>query len=106
MADLVGMRVRDRVTGVVTVDISDRLTRIIGVVNSGSANGSITVPGFVNGDGWVATLEAPETNSSQSALFSYPRGTISGTTLSWDFPAPSGGLSYSIVPCDLMYGVY
>lgn len=106
MADLVGMRVRDRTTGLVTVDISDRLTRIIGVVYSGSSPGSIQVPGFVNGDGWVVTLEEPEPSSSQSAMFRFPRGVVSGTTLSWDFPAPGGGSTSTIVPCYLMYGVY
>lgn len=105
MADLVGMRVRDRTTQAITLDISDRLTRVIGVINSGTSPGSISVPGFANGAGWVATLEQPETNPSTSAVFRYPKGTISGTTLSWDFPAPSGSTS-EIIPCDLMYGVY
>lgn len=105
MADQVGVRVRDRATGNIILDITDRLTRVIGVFNSGSAAGSLNVPAFAMGAGWAAVLEAQLPPSSPSTLYSYPIISISGTTLSWSFPNYQGQ-SITIIPCDIIYGVY
>lgn len=103
MADLFGMRVRDRNTGQITVDLTDRLTRMIGVVSSGSGPGSIVVPGFSNGDGWACVMEVPTPNNNLSNQWIYPLVSISGNTLSWSFSGPSGAVN---VPCNIIYGVY
>jgi len=104
MADILGMRARDRATGEVIVDITDRLTRVIGVFNSGSSAGSLNVPGFANGDGWAAVME-PYAPGGPSTLWSYPIVEIAGTVISWRFPNYQGQ-STTIVPCDVVYGVY
>jgi len=98
-----GLRVRDRTTGLVTVEITNRLTRTIGVINTGSSAGSISVPDFALGAGWACVLESPEPNPNLSFTWSYPIVSISGTTLSWSFLGLGGS---TIVPCDVIYGVY
>lgn len=103
MADVIGLRVRDRITGQVTLDITDRLTRRIGVVNSGSFASSITVNDFSLGEGWATVLEVPTPNQNLANEWKFPRLSISGNVLSWDFPGPTGA---TVVPCDIMYGVY
>lgn len=105
MADVVGFRVRDKLTGNIIVDITDRLTRVIGLFNSGSSAGSISVPGFALGAGWAAVLESQLPPSSPSTLYSYPIISINGTMLSWSFPNYQGQ-SITIMPCDIIYGVY
>lgn len=104
MVDTVGFRVRDR-SGTIILDITDRLTRVVGLFNSGGGGGSITIPAFALGAGWAAVLEAQLPPSSPSTLYSYPIVSISGTTLSWSFPNYQGQ-SITIIPCDIIYGVY
>lgn len=105
MADLVGFRTRDKNTGNIIIDITDRLTRVIGLFNSGSTGGTINVPAFALGAGWAAVLESQLPPQSPSTLYSYPIVSISGTTLSWSFPNYQGQ-PITIVPCDIIYGVY
>jgi hypothetical protein len=99
----VGLRVRDAATGAVLVEITDRLTRVIGVVNTGTSPGSISVPGMATGLGWGCVQEVPPPNPNIVNRYRFPRITISGTTLSWDFP---GTASLPAVACDVIYGVY
>lgn len=99
----VGMRIRDPNTGVIVLEISDRLTRIIGNINSGSSPGSISVPGFAYGEGWAAVVEGVNPNAALFSRVRYPRISISGTNLSWDFP---GIPQDPIVACLIVYGVY
>jgi len=103
MVEIIGMRVRDRATGLVVVDVRDRLTRRIGVVNSGAHPSSIVVDDFSLGEGWAVVLEAPVPNQNIVYEWKYPRLSINGNVLSWDFPGRSGA---QVVPCDIMYGVY
>lgn len=105
MADVIGLRVRDRTTGLVTVEITDRLTRVIGFFDSGGANSSINVPAFAMGAGWAAVMEYQPAGQSQTNLYSYPVVLISGTTLSWSFPDYQGQ-SNTRVSCGIIYGVY
>ncbi|MCU7649480.1 hypothetical protein [Pseudomonas piscis] len=102
MADAIGLRVRDRFAGKVTLDITDRLTRRIGVVNSGESASSITVNGFSLGNGWAIVLEAPVPDPD-FVEWIFPKLSISENVLSWDFPGPEDAF---VVPCDIMYGVY
>ncbi|UOL48386.1 hypothetical protein [Pseudomonas phage Almagne] len=102
MPDLIGMRIRDQTSGLVVVEITDRLTRIIGTFNTGSGAGSMNVPDFSLGTGFACILEAPDPVNNLSNTWRFPRVTISGTTMSWDFPGQSG----TNVACDVVYGVY
>lgn len=102
MADLVGMRVRDRFSGLVTLEITDRLTRTIGSFNTGTAGGSINVPAFAEGAGYACILEAPDPSNNLNTFYRFPRVTISGTTMSWDFP----GNGTEPIACQVEYGVY
>lgn len=103
MADVIGMRVRDPNTGVITLDITERLTRLIGIVYSGTSPGAIAVPDFAIGEGWAAIVEGTNPNGNLFSNVRYPRIIISGTVLSWDFP---GLVNDPIVPCNIIYGVY
>lgn len=107
MATIRGLRVRDRATGTIILDITDRLTRVIGVINSGSAAGSVSIPAFSLGGGWAAVLESQLPPSSPSTLYSYPIVSIDNVnlTLSWSFPNYQGQ-TVTIIPCDIIYGVY
>lgn len=89
-------------SGQLVVDITDRLTRVIGQVESGSAPGSIQVPAFgVYGAPW-AFVQQRNASADQFGKRT-ARVTISGTTLSWDFP---GLASWQILPATIIYGVY
>lgn len=99
MADVIGLRVRDKVTGMVTLEITDRITRVIGKVDTGTAPGSITVPQFEDNDAWVVRSElVPDIVNTAKR----PIPVISGTTLSWSFPTGYG----SAMSATLIYGIY
>lgn len=99
----VGLRIRDGATGVVTLEITDRLTRGIGRFNSGSSPGAFSVPDFAMGAGFAEIVEAPPPNPSPYQAYRKPRVFVSGTTISWDFP---GVAEWPVLPCDIIYGVY
>ncbi|MCE7762958.1 hypothetical protein GQL56_09925 [Pseudomonas putida] len=83
------------------VDITDRLTRIIGQVSSGSSPGSIQVAAFgTYGTPW-AFVQQRNASADQFGKRTV-RVTISGTMLSWDFP---GLTSWDILPGTIIYGV-
>lgn len=78
-----------------------RLTRILGTVNSGVVAGSVTVANFVQGTPFFHFV--PRTGYSvKNRLF--PDVSISGTTLSWTFPAADA--NSEPWPTDILYGVY
>jgi len=79
--------------GRLVCDISDRLGRVIDIVDTGLSDGSISVPGFSWGTPW-ASVQPYDSN-----VFFTPTVTIQGTTLSWSFPQQSRGA------CLLIYGV-
>lgn len=76
----VGLRVRDNVTGEVTVEVADRLVRLIGTIRITSAPGSFVVPGASSPFFYLTS----DSNGS-----SIPPVTISGRTLSWPLLSPS-----------------
>ena len=88
--------------GVIQVDITSRLQKILGFVDiDGSAtSGSITNEQLANGELWYffLTISYPELRVT-STPSSLPTITKSGNTLYWKFPRES-------VKCRLMYGVY
>lgn len=76
-------------------DGSKRLGRLLGSVQSGLAEGAISVPDFAQGAGWVMPAHGG------NAIYG-PWPVVSGTTLSWSFQAPAG----QRVDTLLLYGVY
>ena len=89
-------------TGLQTVDITDRLTRIIGSIYVNSP-GSMNVPEFAQGSPivWALPQRSALNNGIQPGA-SAIRATVSGTTLSW---SSAGGDGTTYVPTTIIYGV-
>lgn len=92
-----GLRIRDTV-GNVKIDISDRLTRILGIITVG-APGATSNGEFVNGTPWAVILD-PNTDVAARSQPMVPR--FSGTTLLWEALQP--GVPYRVTR--IMYGLY
>lgn len=97
----VGVRIRNSDTGKIVLDITDRLTRILGSVNTGTNPGSIVVPEFAQGSPWY--YFAGVGRSSPFDNGNKPIVTISGNTLSWAFTNFSGRTRYADT---IIYGLY
>lgn len=91
-----GLQVFDA-NGNLTLDITDRLTRVIGsfTVAAGAAAGSITVAQFSTGTPWVFPLIYSINGDNTDPAFS-----ISGTTLSWT------ANTAALIDVFVIYGVY
>lgn len=102
-----GLRIRDPATGQVTLSITDRITRGLGAVYTGTSNGSITVPEFSQGEPWYFCSAPIEIFNAQRG----PRITRSGNVLSWDWDYPGGtrttgeGPPLTRVPGLISYGI-
>ncbi len=75
---------------------TDRLARVLGVVNTNAADGSLTDAGLTTGAAYFAFFP-----SSMTADRYWPTVTVSGSTLSWSYAMPSyrvGGV--------ILYGIY
>lgn len=71
--------------GSLQFDLSNRLGRIVGTVATGTSNGSATVAGLAEGQGfWFRT----ETSVNTSTAKELPEVSFSGTTVSWVFRNP------------------
>lgn len=94
--------------GRLIVDITDRLTRIIGQVYTGDQPGSIQVPGWASyGTPWVFVLQRPNASFTPLNGTRFVRPTISGDTLSWDFEPNSPSYNHwPRIPGTIQYGVY
>lgn len=86
--------VRDPVTGAVIFDSSTRLFRVLAVVNTGTANGSVSLPDATQGDLVVATGDVEKY---------HPTFSKSGSTVSWNFGASATGDRQA---ADAVIGVY
>lgn len=94
-----GLQVFDG-SGVLVVNIGDRLGRILGSVDVGTENGSVTVPGFSLGQPFYFLRAI----GPQQGTFP-PTITVSGNTLYWS--APSGyNSAWDRTPGTIFYGVY
>jgi hypothetical protein len=98
MTDVYGFRVWDA-AGNIIHDITDRLSRTLGVTTIGTASqtGSVTHAGFADGEPyWICT----STDASNQFFILAPNFSFFGTTLSWDW-----GTAIPRCNCQLVYGV-
>jgi len=92
-----GLQVFDA-SGNIVLDITDRLTRVLGEVNTGAAAGSVTDAGLSSGDPWYIAFRVDGAMwSSADADLAI---SISGTTLSWSY---GSGTAQNMT---ITYGVY
>jgi len=95
-----GLIIRNPVTGVVEIEITTKLTRMVGQVHTYGVNGSIVVPEFASGYPYF-TLSRLQ-SSGYGYLIS-PKLSASGTTLSWTYGANSPAAPQDAL---IVYGVY
>lgn len=84
--------------GRIVMDTSTRCGRILGVGNTGLADGSITPAGADQGDLWVVTI--PSHNNYNQ--YDRPKFTITGNTISWTWTA---GAASERIAYEFYYGV-
>ncbi len=75
---------------------TDRLARVLGVVNTNAADGSLIDVGLATGEAYFAFFPAAMTGG-----WYWPTVTVSGTTLSWSYAGAS-----SRVAGFILYGIY
>lgn len=103
-----GLQVFDS-NGVIVFDVTDRLSRVLGIITTTASNGSISDPGLLTGTPWWMIIDDwGGASDTYSLTTSVPLITASGSTLSW---APQPGLApgyatMPIRPVQLIYGVY
>lgn len=79
------------------VQITDRITRMCGVVYTGISAGSVTIPTEAGtGTVWWCII-------GQAASIGMPNVTVSGATLSWNFDYPGNVNNRGAY---LIYGLY
>lgn len=89
--------------GNLILDVTDRLTRILGEVNTGTTSGSMVDNNFLSGSPFYL-VQTTLTDFKRTAV---PISvSISGNTLSWSFVHSYRGASYQLVPYIIVYGVY
>ena len=80
-------------SGLPVVRLTDRLRAIIGVFNTGTTAGSVSVPGLARG----AAFYIVQTGwSSAVGASNLPQISISGTTVSWSIPFPGDTQSVTV----------
>lgn len=89
-------------TGAQVVSITDNLCRFIGQIDTGTVAGSVAVPEFANGRGFVYTLDSGGTGFNPIEAVTRPNVEISTSGFSWSFP--SGPPTLKSLP--VIYGVF
>lgn len=84
--------IRDRITGVITLDLSRRVVKLLGTMTTvaGSA-GNITVAGNGDGDVWFSAIPATDGAGGNT-----PSVTLSGRIISWTAAAATVTITYGI----------
>lgn len=93
-----GLILRDEI-GNVTLNVTDRITRILGQVQTGTGGGSHVDPGLATGTPWWWL--SGERNNNEPM----PYVTITGNTIQWAVP-PAPNQQPSHMDVVLIYGVY
>ena len=90
-----GLQVFDS-SGNTIIDISTKVGNIVGTVNTGTTNGSVTDSKLSTGIPIYILYSLATYSAAQPVV------TASGSTISWDWGSISSG---GRVPCILIYGV-
>lgn len=85
-------------SGNMTLDITDRLTRYLGEVYTGTTDGSITDVNLSTGTPWFVMRDTSNFESFNEAPCTL---SISGNTISWTFGSTGARTNKKII-----YGVY
>ncbi|MCY0385667.1 hypothetical protein OVY01_00105 [Robbsia sp. Bb-Pol-6] len=93
-----GLRCWDA-SGNLTLDVTDRLTRFLGSLSTGTAAGSASIAGFSTGTPWIHVLDSVNPSAATTQA---PSVSISGTTISWSYASTT--LAKRAVT--VLYGVY
>jgi hypothetical protein len=85
--------------GNVVMDATTRIGRILGIGNTGGADGSITPAGSDTGALWVLPLVGLQAYTVTGLSLAYMTFTVTSTTISWSYGT-------SVKPAlDFLYGV-
>lgn len=96
-----GLRVYDG-NGNTILDVTDRLTRVCGTVNTGTADGSITDDALLTGTPWYFLLRDGITNENYWLGAFYWEITFSENKLIWT----GRGWTDQVFDQKIVYGVY
>ena len=75
------------------VRLTDRLGAIVGVFNTGTSAGSVSLPGLARGTPFYVMQTGWHTAGGAVTL---PKISISGTTVSWSIPDPGSAQSVTV----------
>jgi len=97
----IGLIIRDRVSGLETLRVVDRLGRILGTFQTGPGAGSISIPEFATAQGWVVprVIEQATNRPTTAPVF-----VVSSSGISWTFPGTTSEMP--AVSCYATYGVF
>lgn len=87
--------------GICTLDVTDRLTRVLGEFETGTSNGSLVDNNLLSGTPWFISIPSVSAVSFDSNSISI---TFSSNSISWEFVgyfSTPGNHSHHII-----YGVY
>lgn len=93
----VGLQCWD-VNGNLTLDVTDRLTRVLGTVETGTSSGSVTDANLANGTPWFVMRDTSDYEMLSEANCSV---VISGNAVTWTFVGSGTKTNKKII-----YGVY
>lgn len=89
--------------GNVLVSITDRITKVLGTINTNVSNGSLTVPEFSQGRPWFRAAALTQGIANETAA----TVTRSGNTLTWFYPSGSDAPPNSTFRnTRIIYGIY
>ncbi|KQE85723.1 hypothetical protein [Acinetobacter lactucae] len=89
----------------ITLDLTDRLTKVLGTINTGTTNGSQNVGTFSNADFWFTCIPIANTNNVKAIG---PSVKYANGLLSWDWSDTNNDPNNAsiIYPGLIIYGVY
>lgn len=73
--------------GNLVVDVTDRLTQVMGMFSTGQVSGSFVVPATGAGNAVWAQFLPDGAGAGTSAFSALPEFYLEGSTISWAFPA-------------------
>ncbi|TWH49586.1 hypothetical protein [Sporomusa sp. KB1] len=89
--------------GNLTLDITDRLTRVLGTIQTGTSDGSITDNNLLLGTPWYFTYYLDDNHFWRSRPLKI---SFSSNILSWAFISTGGNYQNTNIDTMILYGVY